>query len=250
MVTENKGPYRWHQNEVGASFIEAEKEELADSLSRMFGYHLVFMGDPELANFVSQSLISHRIIINPEPGLASEALSSVQGEMDAIPLRTEMVDMVMLCHLLEHVATPHEVLREAHRILIPEGHIVITGFNPLSCWGLWHIWQKWRGNLPAQGKMLTMNRVRDWLTLLNFQIIKASPFYFRPPLSNQRLHQKLQFLERWGKTLWPFLGGGYTLLAVKRVIPLTPIRPRWRVAPVWDSEVEGIPKPTSNMQPE
>jgi ubiquinone/menaquinone biosynthesis C-methylase UbiE len=43
---------------------------------------------------------------------------------------------VVLPHTLEFSADPHHVLREVERVLVPEGRVVISGFNPASLWGL------------------------------------------------------------------------------------------------------------------
>jgi len=39
---------------------------------------------------------------------------------------------------------------------------------------------------------------------------------------------KMTFLESVGKRWCPLLGGAYVLVAKKRVVTLTPIKPRWR----------------------
>ena len=51
---------------------------------------------------------------------------------------------VVLPHVLEFEANPHQVLRESERVLIGEGHVVILGFNPWSLWGLWRLLLAWR----------------------------------------------------------------------------------------------------------
>jgi len=240
MTIENRA--RWHQKELGARFVQAEKDALAEKLLSMCGYHLLFMGDRGLAPLVFESLISHRIVLSQELGASLTTSSTLQGAMEAIALQSDSVDVVVLCHVLEHIATPHAVLREVHRVLIPQGHVLITGFNPFSLWGLWHIWQKLLGHIPLPGKMLSINRMRDWLRLLNFEIVEEKTFYFRPPFDNQRIQEKLGFLEKWGKMLWPFWGGGYALVAAKQVISPTPVRPRWREKPLWQPGQQ--PSPT------
>jgi len=244
MVAENEHTQRWYTQGVAAKIIEAEKDELEDVMAKLYGYHLVFIGDSSLTPLVETSLILHRVLINPEAAPHS-ALSSLPSAIEALPLLNDSVDVVILPHTLEHASNPHEVLREAHRVLIPEGHVVITGFNPLSLWGLWHGWKQITGKIPRQGKMLGTNRLRDWLKLLNFQIVSGRNFYFRPPLSSDKWLVRLAFLERWGQNCWPFFGGAYTLVAVKRVAPLTPIRARFKQEKrIWQTH-EGLPKPTT-----
>ena len=53
-----------------------------------------------------------------------------------LPLASQSVDLVVLPHVLEFHAEPHEMLREADRVMMPEGQLVISGFNTASLWGL------------------------------------------------------------------------------------------------------------------
>jgi SAM-dependent methyltransferase len=246
MVSENDEPHVWYQHGVGQRLFQAEVDEVANILPRLYGYHLVFLGDPGLASMVHPSLITHRILIDPKANAQRTDLSPLKGDPAAIPLRTDSVDVVVLSHLLEHVEDPHEVLRETHRVLIPEGHVLITAFNPFSLWGIWHVLQKWCKRVPEPGRMISHNRVRDWLKLLNFQVVGGKMFYFRPPINHEGTFQKLKFLDRWGEKWWPFFGGAYSILAVKRVVTLTPIRAKYRVEKrIWETASEGLPKPTT-----
>jgi len=246
MLADNNEQRLWYQKGVGQRLIQAESEQVTAFLPRLYGYHLVFLGDPGLITLVQASLISHRIVVDPHQMSEHQAYSPLQGEMSAIPLRTDSVDVVVLSHVLEHVANPHDVLRETHRVLIPEGHVLITGFNPFSLWGIWHVIQKWLKAAPQPGKMLSAGRVRDWLTLLNFQIVGGQMFYFRPPINHEGICQKLNFMERWGARWFSIFGGAYSILAVKRVVPLTPVRAKFKIGkPIWEGVTEGIPKPST-----
>ncbi len=70
--------------------------------------------------------------------------------------------------------------------------------------------------------------MKDWLSLLGFEVIETRYYFFRPPSQHETILSKLRFLERVGQRLWPILGGGYVMLARKHVSTLTPIRPRWK----------------------
>jgi SAM-dependent methyltransferase len=150
------------------------------------------------------------------------------GEPEYIPIASDTLDVLVLSHTLEYCANPHEVLREADRILIPEGNVVILGFNP---WGLWSVWRAlfgWRKKAPWCGRFVGMSRLKDWLQLLGFDITESRRYFFRPPLSQPGIMTRLQFLDTFGSRFWPILGGAYFLVAKKRVATLTPIKPRWR----------------------
>src|SRR5207244_2234170 len=48
----------------------------------------------------------------------------------------QSLDLVVLPHSLELARDPHLTLREVERVLMPEGRVVILGFNPASLWAL------------------------------------------------------------------------------------------------------------------
>jgi len=134
---------------------------------------------------------------------------------------------VVLPHTLEFERDPHEVLREVDRILIPEGHVVVLGFNPWSLWGMWRLLRCRSGKAPWCGDFLSLLRIKDWMALLGFDVVLVRRYFYRPPLQRVGIMKKLSFMERLGSKLWPHLSGAYLLVAQKRVATLTPIKPRW-----------------------
>jgi len=81
---------------------------------------------------------------------------------------------------------------------------------------------------PWSGDFRSILRLKDWLALLGFDLVYTRSFFFRPPLKRMGIMNRLDFLECVGRRWWPFLGGAYILVAKKRVVTLTPIKPRWR----------------------
>jgi SAM-dependent methyltransferase len=145
----------------------------------------------------------------------------------SLPIATDSVDAVFLPHTLEFSADAHQVLRETERVLIPEGRVVVIGFNALSLWGARRLAGGGRGRVPWCGKFLTPYRIGDWLSLLGFDIELQEMMMFRPPW-RRALLQQLSFLDSMGRRFWPVLGGVYAIRAVKRVSTLTPLRPSWK----------------------
>ena len=145
-----------------------------------------------------------------------------------MPVLSDSIDVIVLSHILEFSNNPHELLREIERTLIPEGHVVILGFNPWGIWMIWKIVLGWTRKTPWCGRFARQSRVRDWLQLLGFDIIESHGYFFRPPLAQVRIMRKLQFLEKFGPKWWPFFAGAYAIVAKKRVAALTPLKPRWK----------------------
>ncbi len=218
---------QWYSDALGQRLLESERRELDEILPNLFGYHLVQVGQPVCEDLLQASRISHRLVVEEMAAEASPA-PGLRGRADALPLQRDSVDVVLLPHTLEFASRPHEVLREAERVLVAEGHVVILGFNPWSLWGLWRLLRGRRGHPPWCGTFRSLLRLRDWLALLGFDTVMTRMYFYRPPLRNAALMQRLSFLERLGGHWWPILGGAYVLVARKRVVGLTPIRPRWR----------------------
>jgi SAM-dependent methyltransferase len=219
---------QWLSDYPGLSLVEEESQQVSEVLPDLFGYHIIQIGSLGTVDLLASSRVSHRTVINTHPGEATRDCFGPICLSGALPLVSESVDVVVLPHLLEFEPDPHQVLRETERILIGEGHLVILGFNPWSLWGLWRTVLAWRGEPPWCGRFFGIARIKDWLALLGFDIIKARRFYFRPPLPSEGVMSKLELLERIGRACWPYLGGAYIVVAKKRVATVTPVKISWR----------------------
>jgi SAM-dependent methyltransferase len=162
------------------------------------------------------------------PGVPDARIPAVFGLPEELPFDTRSVDIALLPHTLDFAEDPHQVLREVSRVLAPEGHVVVLGFNPFSLWGLWRLTRRRRGSPPWTGKFLHLSRLKDWLKLLDFDLVQGSMLYYRPPLASETAMDRLRFLDRAGDRWWPMAGAVYLLVAKKRVAGMTALRPEWR----------------------
>lgn len=233
----------WLETPLGDSLLEAEKKEVTALLTKLFGYHLVVMGEPQFSNCIVESVILHRIWLHTFT-IMKDNISPLTARPDKMPLMTDSVDVIYLAHCLEGIKNPHEVLRESYRALVPEGSVIISNFNPWSLWGLWRWIVRYLKRTPWDGQFITITRLKDWLALLGFDVIQVRHYYYRPPISHPKLLLKLQWLEKVGAWCWPFWSGSYVVLAKKRIIALTPIKPSWQPEP--KLEVPSIIEPVRN----
>jgi SAM-dependent methyltransferase len=132
---------------------------------------------------------------------------TVLSEFDALPFPAQSLDLVVLPHALELARDAHHTLREVERVLVPEGRVVVIGFNPTSLWGL----------RQRFGQLGSSWRLRDWLKLLSFEIDTGRFGCYRPALSSQKWLDRLAWMDKTGDRWWPVLGAVYMLVAVKRV---------------------------------
>ncbi|MET0100245.1 MAG: class I SAM-dependent methyltransferase [Sedimenticola sp.] len=222
---------RWFRNPPGQVLLEQERDCLESMLSGLFGYYAVQVGRlGEGAQLLRSSNIKSRILVGPGAA-GGEGITAIEAAAESLPLRSDSVDMVLLPHTLDFSPDPHLVLREAERVLIPEGRVIVIGFNPLSLWGGWRLFRRYRGHVPWCGQFLSQRRINDWLTLLGFEVESCRMMMFRPPVRHTATLQRMLWLERIGERFWPMMGGVYVVQGVKRVSRLTPLQPAWKIRP-------------------
>lgn len=233
---------QWYAQRPGIWLKQDEQAALQEILPDLFGYHFLQLGWHYDLSHMRCSRIPHQMVMdldacwhdhrqdiddnNKEGGGAYPGV--FRGAPEFLPVASDSLDVVLLQHSLEFSENPHQILREVDRVLIPEGHVVISCFNPFSLWMLWKLIYRWRKRAPWCGHFISLIRLRDWLELLGFDVLATHQYFFRPPLAHAGLMQRLWLLEKIGKKLWPFLSGAYIVVAKKRVATLTPLKPRWR----------------------
>jgi SAM-dependent methyltransferase len=220
--------HRWFAGNPGCYLLQREMELLDEVLPDLFGYHLLQVGRVGTADMLSASRILHRAMVEVDGDPDSCAYPCLLGAPQDLPIASDSVDVVVLTHVLEYAPSAHDTLREAQRVLVPEGRLLVLGFNPWSWLGIWRLILRRYGKAPWRGRFLGLNRMRDWLALLGFDELAVKMHFFRPPFRNEGLMARLYFMEVLGQRLWPYLAGAYLLVAKKRVATLTPLRPQWQ----------------------
>lgn len=215
----------WFDSELGRELLKAEHRLLGHILPDLFGYHALQLGQVTPVNLLQGSRIRHRIVADSRLRPVPE-LSPLLARPDNLPLAQDSVDVVVIHHLLDVAVNPHAVLREASRVLLPEGHLVIVGFNPWSLWGLWRLFRLPWSATPWLRRALGPHRMSDWLNLLDFEVVGVESAYFQPPLDTALLRRRFFWLEALGERFWSQRGAAYVVLARKRVSCLTPLRLR------------------------
>lgn len=216
----------WFDHDAGADIRAAELDSVAKVMPNLFGYHIVQLGCQVSDQFMATTRIGHTLTINDDR--ADGQNISLVGRCDALPIQANCIDVIVAPHVLEFADEPHAVLREAERVLIGEGHIVITGFNPWSICGIWRLLAGWRRRAPWTGRFLSVARIKDWLKLLGFELEYMHKTSFRPPFRGKRVMAKLRFMELLGNAYWPFFGNVYVIVAKKHVAAVTPLKASWQ----------------------
>lgn len=213
----------WYATRAGALLLRDIKHCLDRLLPEIFGYHAAQIGcvAPHL-DLMEGSRIKHWVGVDVKPLSADLAAAAI-----ALPFDADCIDLMVLWHTLDFATEPHVVLREVERVLIPEGRLIVVGFNPWSVYGLWRLALGWRGRAPWCGHFFSTSRLKDWLSLLGLVIDTCEYCGFRPPIQRARILRRLASMERFGCATFPVFGGVRLLVARKRVTTLTPLKPIW-----------------------
>jgi len=209
----------WFVTPQGQYLLAREQAFFDHGVADIFGFNALQLGLPEHA-FLRNSRMPLHIMAGKEAGV------QVRLEADELPFECGSLDLVLLPHVLEFNTHPHQILREVERVLMPEGHLIISGFNPRSLWGIRRVAGS-RMGYPWCGNFIALARLKDWLALLGFEVVAGRFACYAPPLVNPGLLHHFHFMEPAGDRWWAVCGGAYFLQAIKRVPGMRLIKPKW-----------------------
>ncbi|CAM3857162.1 class I SAM-dependent methyltransferase [Rheinheimera salexigens] len=225
-------PADWQQFAQGDLLAEKINQLLQPWWQQIFGYYLLKVGDLSSGIDTQNCKIQHHVNIGN-----SSAKILVKAEADALPIKAHSVDAVLLAHCLEFVTDPHHVVREAHRVLMPDGYLIVTGINPISMVGALSAMPWLQTKFPWSGRFFSVSRVKDWLHLVGFEVLSEQRFFCSTMLGENNHDSRVQ---RWVENYLSWFGASYLLVARKRELPLTPIRPKWQLTPQYNNQVKGV----------
>jgi SAM-dependent methyltransferase len=217
----------WCQQSLGRQLADEEQAQLREVLSNLFGYHLVVLDPPCPPDALGVSRIMHRVV-QTSVGKGMSDAPGLLGQAEALPLQSDCIDAFVLPHVLELAVDKHQILREIDRCLVAEGHVVILGFNPYGWWGWRRLIPGLRTGVPWSLPFISMPRLKDWLSLLGFDIVHSRYLFPHPPWQYGSDKSMWNMFKRLHHQRWPLFAASYVLVARKRVATLTPIKPRWR----------------------
>lgn len=212
----------WLDTPPGQYLLAWEQAQLDRVVGDVFGFHALQVGLPELDGLRANRM-PHRWLAldNGQPPRAA----ALYAHSDALPFAERSLDLVVLPHTLELAHDPHRTLAEVERVLMPEGRVVILGFNAASLWGLRQRIGRVRRRLgskaplflPRPGDFIGYWRLRDWLRLLSFEVEGGRFGAYRPALGSLGWLERFAWMDRIGDRWWPVFGAVYMVVAVKRV---------------------------------
>ena len=216
----NHGIDDWLDTPQGRYVMAWEQDKIDAVVVDLFGYNALQLGLPQL-DLLAHNRIPLRQTVSESGG------ANVRCDFHELPFAANSIDLVVMPHVLEFHDDPHQILREVERVLIPDGQLVITGFNPISLWGARQRLSRRHDGFPSNGHYLSVLRLKDWLQLLSFEVERGNFGCYAPPCHSRRWLRRWHFMESAGDRWWSFAGGVYLLRAVKRVRGMRLIMPPW-----------------------
>jgi SAM-dependent methyltransferase len=208
-------------------------------LASPLGRHVLALQNYWLSRWLKNSIFAHKVVIFGSylQGLKIDEkthLIAIQSELKtmnfsgsliadyaAVPVKDESVDIVILPHTLDFHSMPQEVLREAYRILRPEGRLYLTSFNVLSLWGIYKVFASLLSQMPWRLRFSNFLQIEDWLGEVGFDIISSRSVGYCLPFNIEKLIALQAIIDKLAlKLKLPF--GAVNLFEVhKRVSSLT-----------------------------
>lgn len=219
----------WLQTPAGQYLQMWEQKQVDGMVANVFGYHAIQVGLPTWnlldANRIPAKGYTHAVY---DASLKVPGMGLV-ADPENLPFDAQSIDLLILPHVLECSATPHQILREAERVLVPEGRVVITGFNPWSLWGL-------RERIPGLDPLMpvpahlhvSLARLKDWFKLLSFEADRGRFGCYAPHCASKKWLDRWGFMDSAGDRWWPVGGAVYVVSAVKRVAGMRLVGPKWK----------------------
>jgi len=208
----------WFESALGEYILEHELAWFDAASTDIFGFNAMQIGQCHI-DFLRANRMPFRFAASVSDGL-------MRARPEALPIQGESIDLIALPHALEFSPAPQQLMREIERVLRPEGQLLLAGFNPFSLLGLRRLLGS-RRDYPWHGRFLHLTRIKDWLSLMGFELLSGRMICYAPPMNRAKCLRSFHFMEAAGDRWWALGGGVYMLHAVKRVRGMRLITPRW-----------------------
>lgn len=220
----------WYNSPSGQVMLSAESQWLNERLNCVFGYHLLSMSTVPRCDLSLRCRINHQFHLAPTEQFADNSASlSTVASYEALPFADESIDVTLLQHVLEFSESPQQLLKEAARVTIANGYIIVLAFNPASLMG-WatRIGAHFRDKPRWCRSSLGVHRMRDWLNFVDCSSASASYFCHNLPINQRANVNRIPASQKFINTERLPFGAVYGLIARKDRHGLTPIKPVWQ----------------------
>ena len=217
---------QWLETDSGKLLVEYEKSLLERELSTIFGFHAGQYSASWHKDLMFSSPVRRQFILGCSY-LSDCPRPQVTADPHYWPISPGSLDLVLLQHTLEIADSPHRLLSEAANTIIPDGKLVIIGFNPLSLTNIVRFCVPSQRRLLSDAHFILPSRLKDWLALLNFNVERVVYGGYVHPLKRFFTGLRGDLIEERLEQLQIPVGGFYMMIATRETPGLTPVRKVW-----------------------
>ena len=117
----------WLASSAGQALLREEQRVTGQILQGVFGDQILQIG---YWGECGRLLEAARTQFSAVMGDRQVPALNARMRPNRLAVMTDSIDAVLLPHTLELGSDPHGMLREVHRILRPDGKLIVLGFNP------------------------------------------------------------------------------------------------------------------------
>lgn len=138
-------------------------------------------------------------------------------EDDALPFPDGTFDRVMIVHAVDHCSDPQTLLREAWRVLMPGGRLIVVVANRRGIWA--------RSELSpfGYGRPYSGSQLKELLKSSQFNVVTDTEALFMPPTKAGTSMSTARTWEKVGRRFWPAFAGVLIMEAEKTVFRGLPV---------------------------
>ncbi len=241
----------WFFKNSGRPILRHQKNTIAKILPDIFGYYLMQVSVLGSKKLYKSSPIRYPFIVVPVDSFLNDS-KKVPGnvvvcDFQELGIETDSVDVVLLHHALDFSPNPHQLLRESARITMPNGLVIIVGFNRWSFSSITRYFSCFfnRSHFYRHHRF-GVQRLKDWCKVLELDAVHIE-YGYHCPLYKKQFSKKLDAILSY---CLPMFGQYYVLIARKNVNAMNKVNMKWRkksVLPQWGERALNKSAPVKNI---
>ncbi len=217
--------HHWLHSPLGQELVAEQRKCLQTVVRNKFGQHMVQLDMGLYEPLVESPPVGCYSMVSMHENRSPTPL--IRADAESLPFQPESVGTFILHHSLDFSDDPYKILREVNQALVPDGVIVIVGFNPMSLWSFRKLTGWIAGRIPWTGQFFRPHRIQDWLSVLDIEIEERYSLFHRPALNKKNILDKLIWLEKLVSIMFPKLGACYVIVGRKKTLGVTPLSSKW-----------------------
>ncbi len=226
---------KWYKKPINNPIKKIISDQIPIIKKHLPGNNVLFIGLSEFSKkFKSEKNLSF---------IAIDEITSSDHitESKKLPFEDNSHDVIIIIHALDYTENPYELIREIDRIATDDAKVALIGFNRFSLWGLLKPFTN-ASSAPWLMHFHSLYSVREWFKILGYEHSYKETSGFIPIISKNisKYLIKINFIQ---KILAKDFGGIYIFVFNKKIIPLTPVKLKFKEKMFLTS----FPKSTTNF---